>query len=209
MQIAIALYPEFTALDAFGPYQVLAHLPGAEVVFVAEQAGPVVDDARLTVTAHATFDEIDTPDVIVVPGGLIAIELARPDTPVVQWIRRVAPTATWVTSVCTGSLLLGAAGVLTGREATSHWRFTDRLAQFGATVADRRVVTDGNVVTAAGVSAGIDMALQLTALLFDERTAMTAQLGLEYAPEPPFAAGSPKTAPPELVEHVRAMYNDY
>ncbi len=209
MQIAIAVYPEFTALDALGPYQVLAHLPGAEVVFVAEQAGPVVDDGRLTITAHAAFDEIDTPDVIVVPGGLIAIELARSETPVVQWIRRVAPTATWITSVCTGSLLLGAAGVLTGRQATSHWQFTDRLTQFGATVADQRVVIDGKVVTAAGVSAGIDMALQLTARLFDEQTAMTVQLGLEYAPEPPYAAGSPKTAPAGLVEHVRAMYTDY
>ncbi len=207
MQIALAVFPGFTALDAIGPYQVLTHLPGAETLFVADQAGPVQDNGRLTVNAHAAFEDVPEPDVVVVAGGLAAIQLATSDSSIVQWLQAVHPGATWTTSVCTGALILGAAGLLSGRRATTHWHFTERLREHAAIPTSERVVVDGNIITAAGVSAGIDMALTLAAHLVDEQTAMTIQLDLEYAPQPPFDAGTPKTAPVSVVSHLRQMYD--
>ncbi len=164
MQIAIALYPEFTCLDAIGPYQVLQHLPGADTVFVAERAGELADDyGALRLTVEHTFADVTEPDVIVVPGGMITRKLATPDEPIVQWIRTVDATTTWTTSVCTGSLLLGAAGLLDGLDATTHWGAYDDLASFGAKPTGERVVQRGKIITAAGVSSGIDMALSLVA----------------------------------------------
>lgn len=207
MQIALAVFDGFTALDALGPYQVLSQLPGAETLLVAEQAGPVTDSGRLTVTAHAAYHEVTQPDVVVVAGGLAAVELAEAGGPVVEWVRRVSLDTRWCASVCTGALILGAAGVLAGRRATTHWHFVDRLRQYGATPVRERFVVDDGIATAAGVSAGLDLSLALAAELSDDATAMAIQLDLEYAPAPPFAAGSPATAPPQVVARLEAAYD--
>lgn len=207
MKIALALYPGFTALDIIGPYQVLARLPGAEVVFCAERPGEISDDhGLLHVRADHSFDDVPQPDVLVVGGGLIALSMATPDEPIVQWIRAAHPTTTWTTSVCTGSLLLGAAGVLEGLTANSHWMAKELLREFGATPSDDRVVVQGKVVTAAGVSAGVDMALTLAAELVGADAAQAVQLNIEYDPQPPFDAGAPWKAPQHVVDLVHASY---
>ena len=195
MRIAIPLFDGFTALDAVGPYEVLRFLPGAEVVFTAAATGPVRNNAgHLAVTADATFADVDTCDMLLVPGGPGARVLLDDDE-FLGWIRRMHAAATWTTSVCTGALLLGAAGILTGLTATTHWRAVDTLESFGATYLARRVVFEGQVVTAAGVSAGIDMALALAARIAGDTTAQAIQLTIEYDPQPPFDAGSLATAP--------------
>jgi transcriptional regulator GlxA family with amidase domain len=203
MKIAIPLYPRFTALDAIGPYEVLSRLPGASVTFVAAEAGPVhTDNGMLTVCAEAALAELPDPDIVLVPGGPGEVA-ARAGGELLEWLRDTAPAATWVTSVCTGSLVLAAAGLLAGRRATTHWMAFEQLRALGAVPVQERVVFDGNVVTAAGVSAGIDMALALAARVAGEQVAQAIQLGIEYAPEPPFDAGSPDTAPPAVVELLR------
>lgn len=206
MQIAVLLFDRLTALDAVGPYEVFARLPGTEVVFVGESVGEVrTDTGRLGLRVDATLDEVPSPDVVVVPGGPGQAALID-HAPVLDWLRAVDRTSTWTASVCTGSLLLASAGLLTGRRATSYWTALDRLSAFGVTPTPERVVFDGKYVTAAGVSSGIDMALALTARIADETAAQTAQLGIEYDPQPPFAAGSPRTAPPEIVAALRAWH---
>jgi transcriptional regulator GlxA family with amidase domain len=203
MQIALALYPRFTALDIVGPFQTLADVPGVEPVFVAAEAGPVTDHSgRLTLIAARAFAEVRAPDVIVVPGGFA--EPTGHDDPVVQWIRAVHPTTTWTTSVCTGSLYLAAAGVLDGVDATGHWAAMDRLAALGARPTGQRVVERGKVITAAGVSSGIDMGLTLLSRMFGDDMARVIQLALEYDPQPPFDAGAPDKVAPELRELVLA-----
>ncbi|MEE6308047.1 DJ-1/PfpI family protein [Plantactinospora veratri] len=194
MRIVIPLFDRFTALDAVGPYDVLKLLPGAEVVFAATATGPVRNNVgSLALTADVALDDVDSCDVLVVPGGPgVDAHLAGGALP--EWIRRVHDGTRWTTSVCTGSLLLGAAGLLRGRTATTHWRSAERLASFGATYSARRVVDDGKLLTAAGVSAGIDMALTLAARLADRTTAEAIQLAIEYDPQPPFDAGSPAKA---------------
>ncbi|MED7930510.1 DJ-1/PfpI family protein [Nonomuraea sp. LP-02] len=200
MQVAIPLYPRFTALDAVGPYTVLAFAPGWTVTFVAAQAGPVTDDqGTLTLTATASYADLDRPDVIVVPGGIGTFEVLG-DEALVNWIRDSHEHTRWTTSVCTGSLLLGAAGLLEGLRATSHWAVLDMLREYGAEPVSERVLTSGKVITAAGVSAGIDMALTLLAQADDPITAQAVQLAIEYDPHPPFNAGSPQTAPDGLSE---------
>lgn len=202
MEIALALYPKFTLLDIVGPFQVLADLPGSDVVFVADRAGPVIDHTGVTpLVAAKTFDEVPAPDVVVVPGTLGGNEH---DDAVVAWLRRVHPTTTWTTSVCTGSIALAAAGILDGVDATTHWARKDVLERFGARYTLDRVVERGKVITAAGVSSGIDMALTLADRLYGREMAMAAQLGIEYDPAPPFDAGSPAKAPAEIVELVKA-----
>jgi putative intracellular protease/amidase len=205
MQIAIALYDRVTALDAVGPYQVLSNLPGAEVVFVADRPGPVPDDTVLQLTAGASFDEVRAPDVVVVPGGMITRRMARDGHPVIDWVKAVHPATSWTTSVCTGSILLAAAGLLEGREATSHWAALPQLEAFGARPTLERVVVGDGIITAAGVSSGIDMALHLVAELQGPEVAQAIQLAIEYDPQPPFDAGSPAKAPPGVVELVRAI----
>jgi transcriptional regulator GlxA family with amidase domain len=200
MHIAIAVFEQFTALDAIGPYAVLASLPDAQVTFVAAERGPVHDDRFLTVEATASFDEVTSPDIIVVPGGIITRRMARDGHPVIGWIRSVHPTTTWTTSVCTGAVLLAAAGVLDGLDATTHWSAYDQLAARGAHPTSERVVVRGKVVTGAGVSAGIDMALTLTEKVAGPFRAQAVQLGIEYDPQPPFDAGSPAKAPKEVYE---------
>jgi transcriptional regulator GlxA family with amidase domain len=205
MQIAFVLYPKFTALDIVGPFQTLADIPGVDAVFVAETAGPVSDHTgRLSITATASFAEVTRPDVIVVPGGF-ADEGAGPDHPVAQWIRAVHPTTTWTTSVCTGSIFLALAGVLDGLDATTHWATYDRLRALGANPTEQRVVERGKVVTAAGVSAGIDMGLTLAARMFGDDAAKAIQLAIEYDPQPPFDNGAPSKATPELLTFLGEM----
>lgn len=206
MQIAIGLYDEFTALDAIGPYQVLSSLPGAEVVICAAEQGIVPDDNGLLryEVAH-TFADVPTPDVLLVPGGMITRKLAREGHPIVEWIRSAHETTTWTTSVCTGSLLLGAAGVLEGLSATTHWFAYDELASYGATPTEQRVVREGKVITGAGVSAGIDMGLVLAAELMGQESAEAIQLAIEYDPQPPFDSGAPSKAAPEILDLLRSI----
>jgi putative intracellular protease/amidase len=206
MRIAIGIYDEFTSLDVMGPFQVLSGLPNADVTFVAEKAGPVSDESGfLTVTAQASFDDLPKPDILLVGGGIITGTLV-PHHPIVQWIKHAHPTTTWTTSVCTGSLLLAGAGVLKGVEATTHWGALDQLAALGAIPLRERVVRRGKIITGAGVSAGIDMALTLAASVAGEDYARTLQLMMEYDPAPPFDAGSPDKAGPETMQRaVTAM----
>ncbi|MFJ9814953.1 DJ-1/PfpI family protein [Streptomyces sp. NPDC101151] len=204
MQIAIVLYDRFTALDAVGPYEILARTPDAETVFVAENAGPVrADTGALTIIADTSLAEVSSPDVVLVPGGPGQSALME-HRPLLDWLRRVDATSTWTTSVCTGSLLLAAAGLLDGRRATSHWLALDQLKRFGAEPAEERVVLDGKYVTAAGVSAGIDMALTLLGRIAGDEHAQAVQLATEYDPQPPYDAGSPHKAPGHLVDALRA-----
>ncbi|BBY28032.1 DJ-1/PfpI family protein [Mycolicibacterium sediminis] len=190
MQIAVVLYPGFTALDFIGPYEVLRSLPDAEMRFVWHETGPIAaDSGALLVGATHTFDETPSPDVIVVPGGPATMEHCR-DEVVLDWLRRAHQTTTWTTSVCTGSLLLAAAGLLEGRRATSHWSALPMLKAFGVTpVGDQRVVHEGKLVTAAGVSAGLDMAMWLAGEIGGEAKAKVIQLVIEYDPQPPFNSG--------------------
>ncbi|KUF14401.1 DJ-1/PfpI family protein [Streptomyces silvensis] len=200
MQIAIALYDRFTALDAIGPYQTLGGIPGAEVVFVAGRTGPVSDDAgQLALVAGRTFDEVPHPDIVVVPGGPDQRDQME-NEPLLDWLRAVDATTTWTTSVCTGSLALAAAGLLTGREATSHWLALEVLDGLGVRSTGQRVVFDGKYVTAAGVSSGIDMGLALVGRIAGDERAQSVQLLIEYDPQPPYDAGSPEKAPAHLVE---------
>jgi transcriptional regulator GlxA family with amidase domain len=202
MQIALVLYPGFTMLDIVGPFQVLAEVPGHEAAFVAAEAGPVIDHTgRASILATSTFAEVTAPDVIVVPGG--NTHVLEPS--LTDWLRRVHPGATWTTSVCTGSLYLAAAGLLEGADATTHWAWAARLEALGPRYTEQRVVEHGNVITAAGVSAGIDMALTLLARMHGPEIAQAVQLAIEYDPQPPFDAGAPSKAAPEIVEMVRAF----
>ena len=205
MQVAIPLYDRFTALDAVGPYEVLSRLPDSKLTFVGYEVGLVrTDNDRLAMHADAVFEDIPEPEVIVVPGGWGTRALLG-DERILSWLRHAHEHSQWTTSVCTGSLLLGAAGVLDGLEATSHWLELDTLAEFGAVPTRRRVVEQGKVITAAGVSSGIDMGLTLAAKIAGEEFAKTIQLLIEYDPEPPFDSGSPDKAEPELVENLRRL----
>jgi transcriptional regulator GlxA family with amidase domain len=208
MQIAFVLYPQFTGLDIVGPFQTLADLPGVEAVFVAETEGPVVDHTgRLSIVATASFDEVTAPDVIVVPGGFGDRD-ATPDHPVARWIRAVHPTTTFTTSVCTGAIFLAHAGVLDGLDATTHWAAYSRLRALGAHPTEERVVERGKVITAAGVSAGIDMGLTLASKLFDEESAKVVQLAIEYDPQPPFDSGAPSKVSKEFLTVVAELMGE-
>jgi putative intracellular protease/amidase len=205
MDIAIPLYDRFTALDAIGPYEVLSRLPDSRVTFVATEAGPYkTDNGMLTILAEASLADLPHPEILCVPGGWGTRD-AMSDERLVGWIRAAHETSEWTTSVCTGSLLLGAAGVLEGLEATSHWLELETLAEMGASPTGRRVVEQGKVITAAGVSSGIDMALHLTAKIAGAEFAQAIQLMIEYDPQPPFDAGSPAKAPAEIVARIREL----
>ncbi|MFS4095531.1 DJ-1/PfpI family protein [Streptomyces sp. AF1A] len=204
MQIAVVLYDRFTALDAVGPYESLSRLPGAETVFVAERPGPVrTDTGALGMVADRPLTEVTRPDVVVVPGGPGQSALME-HRPLLDWLRAVDATSVWTTSVCTGSLLLAAAGLLDGRRATSHWLARDQLRRLGAEPVEERVVFDGKYVTAAGVCAGIDMGLALSGRIAGDEHAQAVQLALEYDPRPPYDAGSPHKAPAHIVDMLRA-----
>ena len=190
MKIAIALFEQVTALDAIGPYEVLQRLPGAKICFVGHRKGEVrTDNGFLGMTVDYTFDEIPNPDIVLVPGGFGTRALVD-DRAILDWIRTADDTSRFTTSVCTGSLLLGAAGLLSGLTATTHFAARQLLAKYGATPSDQRVVEQGKVITAAGVSSGIDMALLLAERVTDANTAKALQLGIEYDPQPPYDAGA-------------------
>ena len=195
MEIAIPIFDRLTALDAVGPYEVLSRLPGARVRFVAQEPGPKQTETKmLSLVAEAALDEVPSPDVLVVPGGFGTRPLME-DEGMLDWIRGVHETSEWTTSVCTGSLLLAAAGLLDGLEASTHWGAVDLLAEYGAKPTQRRVVEQGKIITAAGVSSGIDMALTLAAHIAGDEVAQAIQLGIEYDPQPPFDSGSLAKAP--------------
>ena len=198
MDIAILLYDRLTALDAIGPYEVLSRIPDAKVTFVATEPGPKrTDTGFLALTADAGLGDVPHPDILLVPGGPGQVD-AEKDEAVLDWLRTAHETTQWTTSVCTGSLVLGSAGLLHGKRATTYWLALDELAQHGATPTSERVVVDGKVVTAAGVSSGIDMALTLAAQIGGDDLAMLLQLGIEYDPQPPFDAGSEAKAPSHI-----------
>lgn len=204
MQIVIPLFDRFAPLDAVGPYQVLRLLPGAEITFASQRAADVCDESgSLALKAQAEFADVPHPDVILVPGGAGQADHMRP-SPLRDWLIAADETSTWTTSVCTGALILAGAGLLAGREATTYWLAMDELAALGAKPVRERYVFDGKYVTAAGVSAGIDMALALTARIAGEEAARRSQLAIEYDPRPPFDAGSPAAAPPDMVASFRA-----
>jgi putative intracellular protease/amidase len=205
MEIAILIYDKLAALDAVGPYEVLRNVPGWDVRFVAKRKGDTrTEDGSLGLVADCTLDEVREPDIVLVPGGRGSRPLMH-DEELLGWLRDVDRATKWTTSVCTGSLLLGAAGLLEGRRATGNWLVLDALRQFGADPVGGRWVEDGKVITAAGVTAGIDMALHLVDREVGPEVAQAVQLGLEYDPDPPFDSGSPEKAPAEIVELVRQV----
>jgi transcriptional regulator GlxA family with amidase domain len=207
VQIAILAYEHMTALDAVGPYEIVSRLPGAETIVVGQRRGPVRCDTRsLALVADAVLDEVTAPHVLVIPGwsGSEQENLLRPG-PVQEWLRMVDRQTTWTTAAGTGAIILAAAGLLTGRRATTHWLAVDWLAELGALPVGGRVVTDGKYVTAAGVSAGIEMGFTLAASIAGDQTAQAIQLLLAYDPQPPFDCGSVETAPPELVMSMRSL----
>jgi transcriptional regulator GlxA family with amidase domain len=209
VQIAIGLYSGFTALDAIGPYAVFTSVPDADVIVCADRKGMLADESDLLHfdLAH-TFEEVPAPDVLLVPGGLVTRRFAAQGGPIVDWIRTAHETTTYTTSVCTGALLLGAAGVLDGVPATTHWLAYDHLRAHGAQPTEQRVVIEGKVATAAGVSAGIDLALTLVDRLYGAEVAQAVQLGIEYDPQPPHDTGAPSKAPPEIRDLVSAVMRD-
>jgi putative intracellular protease/amidase len=201
MKIAILIYDGFTALDAIGPYEVLSCLPGTKVHFVSTELGPKRAHTNfLSVMADYTLNDISDPEIIVVPGGTKGTMVAAGDPRILSWLRKAHETSQWTTSVCTGSLILGAAGILKGLQATTHWYARDYLEKFGAQYLSERVVRQGKTITAAGVSSGIDMALQLTKEVSGPEMAKTIQLIIEYDPKPPFDSGSIAKAEPSIVE---------
>lgn len=206
MQIAIGLYPEFTALDAIGPYQVFSPVPGVEVVLCAQRTGRLSDDnSLLHLDVEHTFDEVHRPDITLVPGGFVTRRMAPAGHPIVDWVARTHEHSTFTTSVCTGALLLGAAGLLDGLDATTHWAAYDELATYGARPTEQRVVRQGKIWTAAGVSAGIDLALSVLAETHGPEVAQAVQLGIEYDPQPPFDSGAPSKADPQILDLVRSV----
>lgn len=207
MIIALGLYPGFTSLDAIGPYQVFTAVPNVEVVLCAAETGTLNDDQNLlNLRIDATFADVPRPDVLLVPGGPASLSLARDNAPIVDWVRDAHPHTRWTSSVCTGSLILGAAGLLNDLPAATHWLFRDELAKYGAHPVDnRRVVVDGRIATGAGSSAGIDLALTLVAELGGPELSQAVQLALEYDPHPPFDSGTPSKAAKPIVDAVSSM----
>ena len=205
MKIAIPIFDQVTALDAVGPYEVLSRIPGADLKFVGFEPGPVKTDNRmLSLNAELALEDFAEPDILVVPGGFGTRPLMKNER-MLDWVRSVDKHTQWTTSVCTGSLVLGAAGLLDGLEATTHWASMDILGRLGARPTGRRVVPQGKIVTAAGVSSGIDMALWLTGQIAGDFVAEAIQLGIEYDPQPPYDSGSPEKARPEIVELIRGL----
>jgi putative intracellular protease/amidase len=207
MQIAFLLFDEITALDAVGPYDVLNRMPEAQTVFVAERPGRIETEAgTLSLVATHSLADVPRPDILVVPGGDGTRSLLS-NEPVLQWVRDVHWTTTWTTSVCSGALVLAAAGLLNGLPATTHWMARDELAELGAIPVAERVVEEGKIMTAAGVSAGIDMALTLVQRIYGDELSQAIQLGIEYDPAPPFNSGSPEKADPNIVRAVVRAVN--
>lgn len=208
MKIAIALFEQVTALDAVGPYEVLQRLPEAVVYFVGYRKGEVrTDNGFLGLTVDYRFSEVPEADVVLIPGGIGTRKLVQDQT-ILEWIRAAHETSRFTTSVCTGSLLLGAAGILKGLRATTHFSALPLLEKYGAEPSDERVVQQGKVITAAGVSSGIDMALRLAELLSDDVTAKALQLMIEYDPQPPYDSGALHKVDPSTLARVKELARD-
>jgi cyclohexyl-isocyanide hydratase len=205
MQIVCILFPDFTQLDLTGPFEIFHRLPHAEISLVAASADPVTSEGGLTILPTATFQVEEACDVLFVPGGP-GVNAAMLDDELVGFVRRHGERAAFVTSACTGALILGAAGLLAGYEAATHWASMEYLQAFGAWPKRERVVVSGNRITGGGVTAGIDIALRIAEQAHGRAVAEAIQLGIEYDPQPPFDAGSPETASPEIVEAVRARF---
>jgi transcriptional regulator GlxA family with amidase domain len=207
MKTSILIFDGITALDAIGPYEVLRSVPGWEVEFVAARTGEVrTDSGHLGISADHALKDVTETDIVLVPGGAGNRPLLKDET-VLSWLREIDRRTKWTTSVCTGSLVLGAAGLLQGKRATGHWLYLEPLRAYGADPIGGRFVEDGKVITAAGVSAGIDMALHLVGREAGPEVAQAVQLAIEYDPQPPFDAGSPDKAPAAIVEAVTAVAN--
>ena len=206
MEIAIFLYEGMTALDAIGPYEVLNHLPNATVKMVGKTKGMIrTDTGYLALNVDYTFDDVPSPDIMLLPGATASTRLVMHDPDVIAWVQQAHKTTMWTTSVCTGSLILGAAGLLNGISATTHWATLDYLSQLGATPSKQRVVREGKIVTAAGVSAGIDMALMLASEIAGEDVARQLQLAIEYDPQPPFVCADPSDMGSPIVQKTAVM----
>ncbi|MEM1036306.1 MAG: DJ-1/PfpI family protein [Pseudomonadota bacterium] len=205
MRIGFILFPNVTQLDFTGPLQLLQRMPDTETFVLAKDKGPLKTDGALTVLPTHSFDEAPQLDMICVPGGFGTAD-AISDSKTLGFVRDQGAKADYVTSVCTGALILGAAGLLKGKKATTHWAYTDLLALCGATYTEGRVVRDGNIFTGGGVTAGIDFALTLIAALHGEDMAQAFQLGFEYNPQPPFNSGHPSTAPADILTATRPRY---
>lgn len=208
MRIAVALFDRVTALDAIGPYEVLQRLPGAKVCFVGHRKGEIrTDNGFLGLTVDMTLDELPAPDIVLVPGGVGTRPLVKDDA-ILDWIRRAHETSQFTTSVCTGSLLLAAAGLLDGLKATTHFSALPLLAKYGAVPTSERVVRERRILTAAGVSSGIDMALRLAEIICGETTAKALQLMIEYDPQPPHDAGALSKVDAAVLMRVQELAKD-
>ncbi|HEX8648554.1 MAG TPA: DJ-1/PfpI family protein [Thermoleophilaceae bacterium] len=205
MVVAIPLFERMTALDAVGPYEVIWRVPGVEVKFVAERTGPIRSDRPLGLIADYSFDDLPDPDVVLVPGGSFTQQMVE-DEALVGWVAGAHQGSLYTTSVCTGALVLGKAGVLQGLDATTHWAVGYQLAEYGATYLPERVVERGKVITGAGVSAGIDMALTLATRLSADYTAEAIQLLIQYDPKPPYNTGEPGTTPQSIRDYASALH---
>jgi transcriptional regulator GlxA family with amidase domain len=202
MKIAILLYDNYTALDVVGPYEVLSNIPGSKIYFTAEKPGLYKNIKGIQIAADCSLNDMEDPEIIVIPGGF-GIDAILNNKEILQWINMVHEQSQWTTSVCSGSLLLAAAGVLNGCKVTTHWNRVEQLKKYQVEFVNNRYVRDGKIITSAGVSAGIDMALYLTSLVVNEKFAKTVQLAIEYDPKPPFDSGSPDKAPKEVVEMIK------
>jgi transcriptional regulator GlxA family with amidase domain len=202
--VAVLVFDKLAVQDMVGPYEVMRNVPDWEVELVAKQKGEVRAEGGLGLIADRSLDEVDAADIVLVPGGVGNRPLLD-DEETLEWLRAIDATTRWTTSVCTGSLVLGAAGLLEGKRATGNWLYLEPLRAYGADPVGGRFVEDGKTITAAGVTAGIDMALHLVATDVSPEIAQAIQLGIEYDPDPPFDSGSPEKAPPEIVELVRSV----
>ena len=208
MKIAALIFDKITVLDIVGPIEVLSWVPGSEIVWVGKENGPIrAAPTGLALTVERTLDEVPGADILIIPGGP-GVRLLLKDEKVLDWVRKIHATTKWTTSVCTGSLLLGAAELLKGLEATTHWNAAATLESFGAKYREKRVIPQGKIVTSAGVSSGIDMALWLVGKIAGDDAAKEAQLCIEYDPQPPYDAGAPSKAGPVVTERARATVKD-
>lgn len=202
LTIAMLLFDNYTSLDVVGPYEVLSKIPDSKIYMVAAKPGIYKNIKGLQLSAGYALKDIENPDILVIPGGF-GIDALLNDQDILNWIRNAHKTSTWTVSVCSGAILLGAAGLLENRKATTHWNRKEQLAKYGAIIQNERYVKDGKIITSAGVSAGIDMSLYLLSLVVNNNFAKFVQLGMEYDPKPPFDSGSPEKAPKEMVDKIR------
>lgn len=206
MEIIIYLYDGFTALDAIGPYEVLSRLPNAEVKFVSNQKGLIESDTGyLKIATEFSISEVDKADILLIPGSVISFLKVAKDKTLLRWIRKVHETTSWTTSVCSGSIILGASGLLSGLKATSHWATLPLLEEYGSMPSSERYVLEGKIITAQGVSAGIDMSLFLASKMFGDEIAKSIQLFIEYNPKPPFDSGDVQTASEEIIRKTKVL----